>query len=120
MSSQVLREARKYEELKEQTIAQKERPLFHLSSRVGWMNDPNGFSYYAGKYHLFYQYHPYEYRHKEGEKSYVDGIEIVLTMPEYMSFEKVKASMNYLFEDMCPLPEETVEKKPAKKYQPER
>lgn len=62
----------------------------------------------------------YEYRHKEGEKSYVDGIEIVLTMPEYMSFEKVKASMNYLFEDMCPLPEETVEKKPAKKYQPER
>lgn len=62
----------------------------------------------------------YEYRHKEGEKSYVDGIEIVLTMPEYMSFEKVKDSMNYLFEDMCPLPEETAEKKPAKKYQPER
>lgn len=60
MSSQVLREARKYEELKEQTIAQKERPLFHLSSRVVWMNDPNGFSYYAGKYHLFYQYHPYD------------------------------------------------------------
>lgn len=62
----------------------------------------------------------YEYRHKAGEKSYVDGIEIVLTMPEYMSFEKVKASMNYLFEGMCPLPEETAEKKPAKKYQPER
>lgn len=62
----------------------------------------------------------YEYRHKEGEKSYVDGVVIVLTMPEYMSFEKVKDSMNYLFEDMCPLPEETAEKKSVKKQQPER
>ena len=24
------------------------------------MNDPNGFSYYKGKYHLFYQYYPYK------------------------------------------------------------
>ena len=36
------------------------RPLFHLSTRIGWMNDPNGFSFYKGKYHLFYQYHPYD------------------------------------------------------------
>jgi beta-fructofuranosidase len=24
------------------------------------MNDPNGFSYYKGVYHMFYQYHPYD------------------------------------------------------------
>ena len=24
------------------------------------MNDPNGFSCYGGKYHLFYQYYPYD------------------------------------------------------------
>ncbi len=59
MISQTLREARKYEETLEKMIAQEERPAFHLSTRVGWMNDPNGFSFYDGKYHLFYQYHPY-------------------------------------------------------------
>ena len=60
MTSQTLREARKYEETFEKKIATEDRPGFHLSTRVGWMNDPNGFSYYQGKYHLFYQYHPYD------------------------------------------------------------
>ena len=60
MTSQTLREARKYEETFEKKIGTEDRPGFHLSTRVGWMNDPNGFSYYQGKYHLFYQYHPYD------------------------------------------------------------
>lgn len=60
MTSQTLREARKYEETSEKYIGKEERPDFHLSARTGWMNDPNGFSYYDGKYHMFYQYHPYE------------------------------------------------------------
>lgn len=60
MISQTLYEARKYEEISEKSIKKEERPAFHLSSRVGWMNDPNGFSYYNGKYHMFYQYYPYE------------------------------------------------------------
>ena len=58
--SQVLRDARRYEEEKEVSVSGMERPAFHLSARVGWMNDPNGFSYYMGQYHLFYQYHPYD------------------------------------------------------------
>ncbi|MCC8167950.1 MAG: glycoside hydrolase family 32 protein, partial [Clostridiales bacterium] len=60
MISQTLREARKYEELASKKITDDERPAFHLSARAGWMNDPNGFSYYDGKYHMFYQYHPYD------------------------------------------------------------
>ncbi|RKJ20439.1 glycoside hydrolase family 32 protein [bacterium D16-50] len=60
MVSQTLREARKYEETMERGISEAERPAFHLCPRVGWMNDPNGFSYYKGEYHLFYQYYPYD------------------------------------------------------------
>ena len=62
MTSQTLREARKYEEASEKLIKAEERPGFHLTPRTGWMNDPNGFSYYKGRYHLFYQYYPYESR----------------------------------------------------------
>ncbi|MCM1268783.1 MAG: glycoside hydrolase family 32 protein [Bacteroidales bacterium] len=60
MISQTLRDARKYEETMEKTIEKEQKPDFHLCTRVGWMNDPNGFSYYKGEYHLFYQYHPYD------------------------------------------------------------
>lgn len=59
MTSQILRDARKYEVEMERRIADEPRPAFHLSARVGWMNDPNGFSFYKGEYHLFYQYHPF-------------------------------------------------------------
>ena len=60
MISQALREARIYEEIAEKEIFEEERPSFHLSPRSGWMNDPNGFCFYKGKYHMFYQYYPYE------------------------------------------------------------
>ncbi len=58
--SQALRDARAYEEEREALIKPVDRPTFHLSTRVGWLNDPNGFSWYDGQYHLFYQYHPYD------------------------------------------------------------
>ena len=35
-------------------------PRFHIAPRVGWCNDPNGFTYFGGQYHFFYQYYPYE------------------------------------------------------------
>lgn len=59
MISQTLREVRKHEETMGKMIKPEERPAFHLTPRTGWMNDPNGFSYYNGEYHMFYQYNPY-------------------------------------------------------------
>lgn len=31
----------------------------HLKAPDNWINDPNGFIYYKGNYHLFYQYFPF-------------------------------------------------------------
>ena len=58
--SKELEKAREYEERKEKQIPELLRPFFHLTPRCGWMNDPNGFSFYGGKYHMFYQYYPYD------------------------------------------------------------
>ncbi len=52
-----LARANKYQE--EKRIDRSGKPLFHVTPPVGWMNDPNGFSVFRGKIHLFYQYHPY-------------------------------------------------------------
>lgn len=53
-----LETANKY--IKENINLVNNRPKYHLTPEIGWMNDPNGFSYYQGKYHLFYQYYPYD------------------------------------------------------------
>lgn len=55
-SSEALRRARAY--VAQHSTAE-EKPAFHMTSPTGWFNDPNGFSVYGGKVHLFYQYYPY-------------------------------------------------------------
>ena len=59
MISEALRKARDFEAAYETTVPESERAVFHATPTVGWMNDPNGFSFYRGEYHLFYQYYPY-------------------------------------------------------------
>ena len=62
MEKNLLAQARKYEKTYGEQISPEERPVYHVSPTVGWLNDPNGFSFYNGKYHLFYQYNPYSTR----------------------------------------------------------
>ncbi len=57
--SELLEKARSYEKAATEKISNENRPEFHFSNPVGWMNDPNGFSEYKGEHHLFYQYYPY-------------------------------------------------------------
>lgn len=59
MNSCLLNEARQYERLMETAIVKKQRPVYHLTAPSGWMNDPNGFSRYQDRYHMFFQYYPY-------------------------------------------------------------
>ena len=57
--SEMLEKARNYEAVKLAGTDPATRPLFHIAAPAGWINDPNGFSVYDGRIHLFYQYNPY-------------------------------------------------------------
>ena len=56
----MLEKARNYETEKQVYVKKTTKPLFHVTAPTGWINDPNGFSVYDGKIHLFYQYNPYQ------------------------------------------------------------
>ena len=58
-----LTSANKY--IKENSMKAVSKPLYHFAPPIGWMNDPNGFSYFNNKYHLFYQFGPYDIFWKE-------------------------------------------------------
>ena len=59
MISETLRQVRDFEKQESALITKEERPEYHFSPYTGWLNDPNGFSFYRGRYHLFYQNHPF-------------------------------------------------------------
>ncbi|KAF1305340.1 sucrose-6-phosphate hydrolase [Enterococcus saccharolyticus] len=51
------------EETRQQLITQQKQSPWHLSYHIqpnsGLLNDPNGFSYFNGRWHLFYQLYPF-------------------------------------------------------------
>ncbi|KXT78111.1 sucrose-6-phosphate hydrolase [Streptococcus sp. DD13] len=57
------------EKIKKETASSPWRTNFHIETPHGLLNDPNGFSYFNGKWTLFYQYFPFGAAH--GLKSWV-------------------------------------------------
>ncbi len=54
-----LNDANRYIEANKNSVGQQYRMSYHLMPEIGWCNDPNGFVYYNGQIHQFYQYNPY-------------------------------------------------------------
>ena len=69
-----------YIKQKESSIDNQYRLKFHMSPRVGWMNDPNGLVFFNGQYHLYYQAYPY--RTKPGQMVWSH-----MVSPDLISFE---------------------------------
>ncbi|HWT73441.1 MAG TPA: glycoside hydrolase family 32 protein [Mobilitalea sp.] len=56
----MIEKANQFIKANQERVNPRYRQTYHLMPPIGWMNDPNGFSLYNNRYHLFYQYYPYK------------------------------------------------------------
>lgn len=74
------------QQLQELVEASPWRDHYHIEPPHGLLNDPNGFSYFNGQWHLFYQYYPYGPVH--GLKSWYH-----LTSPDLIHWQEHEAKL---------------------------
>ena len=52
-------------------------PEFHIAAKAGWINDPNGLSYFDGRYHVYFQHHPFGTDHGPMHWGHVSSSDMV-------------------------------------------
>lgn len=73
------------------------RQIFHIESKMGQLNDPNGFSFYNGWYHLFHQSFPLKFTtnpnyfeqgwHHYKSKNLIDWLDLGQSMSNDTKFD---------------------------------
>lgn len=58
-----LQDQEELQELTKEVSRSRFLPKYHIYPETGLMNDPNGLAYFNGKYHVFFQWYPFEPRH---------------------------------------------------------
>ncbi|WP_439437415.1 glycoside hydrolase family 32 protein [Salinivibrio costicola] len=53
------------------------RPMYHIHPAHGLLNDPNGFSFFEGKYHMFYQWYPFGVEHGMKHWAHVTSTDLI-------------------------------------------
>lgn len=61
-------------------------PKFHIASNGGWINDPNGLCFYKGRWHVFYQLHPYSTQWGPMHWGHVSSADMVTWRREPIAF----------------------------------
>lgn len=61
-------------------------PSFHIASAAGWINDPNGLSYFNGRYQVYFQHHPFGTTHGPMHWGHVSSEDMVTWRREPIAF----------------------------------
>lgn len=56
----IIQRVNKYIAKSKKSVNKKYRLVYHMMPPCGWMNDPNGLVRFGGKYHLYYQFNPFD------------------------------------------------------------